>query len=65
MAVDKLSGTPNFVQILSSRVSLEDALTRFDEQCSRYEPSVIRKRLRKHLSNVRIHIDSIRGNEEV
>jgi hypothetical protein len=63
MAVDKLSGTPNFVQILSSGVSLEDALARFDEQCSRHEPSVIRKRLRKHLTDVQINIDR-RSNDE-
>lgn len=61
MAVDKLSGTPNFVQILSSRVSLEDALARFDEQCSRHEPSIIRQRLKKHLIGMKINI----GNDKL
>jgi hypothetical protein len=63
MAVDKhrISESSNFVQILSSRVSLEDTLARFDEQCSRYEPNVIRTRLKKRLSDVRVNIN---GREE-
>lgn len=58
MAVDKFSGCPSsFVQVLNGRVSLEDALARFAEQCSRHEPSVLRKRLRKHLADVKVNIN--------
>lgn len=58
MAVDKFSGSPStFVQILNGRVSLENALAQFAEQCSRHEPSVLRKRLRKHLADVKVNIN--------
>ena len=64
MAVDKLAGPttfPNFMTILSSRESLEEALARFDEQVTRHSPDVIRKRLKKRLCNLRVNIN---GNDE-
>ena len=61
MAVDKVCGSPNFVQILSTRVSLEDTLARFSEQCSKAAPSVIRKRLKKRLHAIQVNIN---GREE-
>jgi hypothetical protein len=65
MAVDKFSGTaafPNFLAILSSRKSLENTLAQFEEQVAIHPPDVIRKRLRKRLSDIRININ---GDDEV
>jgi len=59
MAVDKFSGTPNFVQILNTRAALEDTLARFDEQCARQEPSTIRQRLRKRLHDIQVNINGL------
>ena len=59
MAVDKLSGLgtfPNFMTVLNSRESLEDTLAQFDEQLARCTPDVIRRRLKKKLSNIRVNI---------
>ena len=64
MAVDKFSGTalfPNFLTILSSRESLENTLARFDEQVAHHTPDVIRKRLKKKLSNIVVNIN---GNDK-
>ena len=66
MAVDKLAGPaafPNFMAILSSRDSLEQALARFDEQVAHYTPDVVRKRLRNKLCNLRGNING--GHEEL
>ncbi len=63
MAVDKFSGTiPNFA-ILTSRVTLEDTLARFDQQVSRLTPDVFRSRLKKGLSDVHVNINGFEEDD--
>ena len=67
MAVDKLAGPmmfPNLIAILHSQESLEDTLARFDEQLASCPPDIIRKRLKKRLSNLRVNIHGISGDKE-
>jgi hypothetical protein len=46
----------------TAKASLEDALARFDEQVSRQKPDIIRKRLKKGLSDVVINITPVSGS---
>ncbi len=58
MAVDKVAVFPSFMTSLNSRISLEDTLARFDEQMAKYTPDVIRKRLRKKISDIKVNIST-------
>jgi hypothetical protein len=57
MAVDKFSGNTPILAILTSRVTLEDTLARFDQQVSRLPPEVFRSRLKRGLADVQVNIN--------